>query len=88
MQAVAIGNELGPRRTGAIGGAAVGVLVRSDASEVAMIGAGTQAWAQLRAINAVRPVAHVQVWSRSPEHRERLTSAPAANSPAPSVTRK
>lgn len=25
------------------------------------------------AINAVLPVAHVQVWSRSPEHRERFT---------------
>ncbi len=73
VQAVAIGNELGPRRTGAIGGAAVGVLARSDASEVAMIGAGTQAWAQLWAINAVRPVGHVQVWSRSPAHRERFT---------------
>ena len=72
VTAVAVGNELGPRRTGTIGGAAASALARADASEVAMIGAGTQAWAQLWAISAVRPAANVRVWSRRPEHRERL----------------
>ena len=72
VTAVAVGNELGPRRTGAIGGAAASALARAGASKVAVIGTGTHAWAQLRAISAVPPAANVRVWSRSPEHRDRF----------------
>ncbi|RCW40729.1 ornithine cyclodeaminase/mu-crystallin family protein [Halopolyspora algeriensis] len=39
-----VGEELGPRRTGALGGVAVDVLAAERARTVAVIGTGTQAW--------------------------------------------
>lgn len=72
VEAVAVGSELGPRRTGAIGGAAVDVLARAGVSDMALIGTGTQAWTQLWAISAIRPMATLRIWSRSPSHRERF----------------
>jgi ornithine cyclodeaminase/alanine dehydrogenase-like protein (mu-crystallin family) len=67
--AIAVGNELGPRRTGATGGLAVDVLARSGAARVGLIGTGIQAWAQLWAIAAVRRLSEVVVWSRDGERR-------------------
>lgn len=67
--AIAVGNELGPRRTGATGGVAVDVLARYGAARAGLIGAGTQAWAQLWAIAAVRRVSEVVVWSRNQKRR-------------------
>ncbi len=72
VQAVAIGNELGPRRTGAIGGVAVDVLARPGAAQIAVIGTGTQAWAQLRAICAVRALGGARIWSRTGDRSERF----------------
>jgi ornithine cyclodeaminase/alanine dehydrogenase-like protein (mu-crystallin family) len=69
VTAIAVGNELGPRRTGATGGVAVDVLARPGAALAAMIGTGTQAGTQLWAINAVRDLEQVLVWSRDPNHR-------------------
>ncbi|MDD9348025.1 hypothetical protein [Mumia sp.] len=69
VHAVAIGAELGPRRTGALGGAAADVLANPDASRLALIGAGTQAWTQLWAIAAVRDLAEVRVFARDQGHR-------------------
>ncbi|KAA1424597.1 ornithine cyclodeaminase family protein [Mumia zhuanghuii] len=69
VHAVAIGAELGPRRTGAIGGAAADVLANPDASRLALIGAGTQAWTQLWAIDAVRELEDVRVFARDQGHR-------------------
>jgi len=69
VTAFAVGTELGARRTGAIGAVAVDLLARSDASCLAMIGTGAQAWAQLWAIRTVRKLTRVSVWSRDPAHR-------------------
>jgi len=69
-RAIAVGHELGRRRTGAIGGVAVDVLARPDAAQLAVIGTGHQAWAQLWAISCVRALAGVRVWSRDAGHRE------------------
>jgi ornithine cyclodeaminase/alanine dehydrogenase-like protein (mu-crystallin family) len=77
VRAIAVGSELGARRTGAIGGVAVDVLARRDASRAAVIGTGTQAWTQLWAIAAVRSLAQVLVWSRDPAHRAAFTSRAA-----------
>lgn len=74
VRAIAIGSELGARRTGAIGGVAVDTLARRDASRVAVIGTGTQAWTQLWAIAAVRKLTQVLAWSRDPAHRAAFTS--------------
>jgi alanine dehydrogenase len=57
VRAVAIGNELGPRRTGAIGALAADELAPADARTVAVIGSGVQAYTQVWALSAVsRPV--------------------------------
>lgn len=65
---VVVGNELGARRTGALGAVAADVLSRTDAQNVAVIGSGTQAWTQLWALTAVRPLRRVRVYSPT-EHR-------------------
>jgi ornithine cyclodeaminase len=69
VRGIAVGNELGPRRVGAIGGVAADTLARSDSRSLAVIGTGTQAWAQLCAISAVRDLAEVRVHSRGAERR-------------------
>jgi ornithine cyclodeaminase/alanine dehydrogenase-like protein (mu-crystallin family) len=69
VRAVAIGNELGPRRTGAIGAVAADALAPSGAGIAAIIGAGTQAYAQLWALAAVRDLREVRVYSRDPARR-------------------
>ena len=69
LTAVVIGSELGTRRTGALGAVAVDVLARSEAVQVGLIGSGAQAWSQLWAIRAVRPVARVTVFSPIESHR-------------------
>jgi ornithine cyclodeaminase/alanine dehydrogenase-like protein (mu-crystallin family) len=70
VRAVVIGNEIGPRRTGAIGGVAAQALSAPSASVAAIVGTGTQAWTQLWALAAVRDLTEVRVFSRDPGHRE------------------
>ncbi len=70
IRGIALGNELGPRRVGAIGGVAADTLARSDCRSLALIGTGTQAWAQLCAIAAVRRLAEVRVYSRDEDRRQ------------------
>ncbi len=67
-----LGRELGTLRTGALGGAAVDALARSDAVRVGVVGSGRQAWAQLWAVSAVRTPLAVRVFSPRAEHRERF----------------
>ena len=69
VRAVAIGSELGPRRTGAIGAVAADALAPPGAGIAAIIGAGTQAWTQLWALAAVRDLREVRVYSRDPARR-------------------
>ncbi|MEG3634967.1 ornithine cyclodeaminase family protein [Micromonospora palythoicola] len=70
VRAVAVGEELGSRRTGALGGVAVDALARADAATVGVIGAGGQAWTQVWASAAVRRLDEVIVHSRSAARRE------------------
>ncbi|GIF75768.1 ornithine cyclodeaminase family protein [Asanoa siamensis] len=69
IRAIAVGEEIGSRRTGALGGAAVDLLARPDAASVGVIGSGRQAWTQLWAAAAVRPLSSVRVFSRSAARR-------------------
>jgi len=62
-------NFLGQIRTGAASGLATDLLAAPDASTVGLIGSGFQAWTQLEAMIAVRPIRSVKVFSRSPEKR-------------------
>lgn len=60
---------LGQVRTGAASGIATKYLARSDAATVGLYGAGKQARTQLLAVCKVRPIQHIQVFSRNEEKR-------------------
>lgn len=88
VRAIAIGNELGPRRVGAIGAVAADALAPLDAGVAAIIGTGTQAQTQLWALPVVRQLSEVRVYSRDQARREafaklarRLTSVPCHPAP-------
>jgi len=70
VRAIAVGEEIGTRRTGAIGGVAVDLLARPDATTLGVIGAGGQAWTQVWATAAVRPLREVTVFCRTRGRRE------------------
>ncbi|WP_091085382.1 ornithine cyclodeaminase family protein [Micromonospora nigra] len=69
VRAVSVGDELGSRRTGGLGGVAVDALARPDAATLGVIGSGRQAWTQVWAAAAVRPLREVTVFSRSAARR-------------------
>lgn len=70
LRGITVGDAIGVLRTGALGAVAADVLARRDASAVAFVGAGAQAWAQLWALTAVRDLADVRVASRSAARRD------------------
>jgi ornithine cyclodeaminase len=53
-------------RTGAVCGLATALLATTDASTLAMLGAGAMAFDQIQAVRAVRPIDRILVWSRHP----------------------
>ena len=65
-------NYLGQIRTGAASGYATDLLANPEAKTLAIIGSGFQARTQLGAIQAVRPIQTVRVWSRSEEKRRQF----------------
>jgi ornithine cyclodeaminase len=69
-------------RTAAVSGVATDLLARTDATELAILGAGVQARTHLEAIAAVRPIRRVRVWSRNPEHAASLVKEVAAGNKA------
>jgi ornithine cyclodeaminase/alanine dehydrogenase-like protein (mu-crystallin family) len=69
LRGLAVGNELGPHRVGAIGGVAADELARPGAQILGLVGTGVQAWNQLWAISAVRNLAEVRVFSRDAGRR-------------------
>ncbi len=78
LAGLVVGGELGARRTGALGGVAADVLARPDATTVAVIGSGRQAWTQLWALRAVRPLSEVRTYSRDPDRRVAFARRAAA----------
>jgi alanine dehydrogenase len=60
---------LGQLRTGAVSAVATDRLAAADARELALIGSGKQALAQVAAVLAVRPLRAVRVFSPTPAHR-------------------
>ncbi|MFF2145785.1 ornithine cyclodeaminase family protein [Kitasatospora sp. NPDC058190] len=67
LRVVVHGDELGARRTGAIGAVAVDAAANPGPIRLGLVGAGAQAWTQLWAICAVRPVTAATVVARRPE---------------------
>jgi len=66
---IAVGSELGPRRTGAIGAVAVDALAPAAAATLGLVGTGRQAWTQAWAIASVRELAQVRVHGRDTVRR-------------------
>ncbi|WP_435066524.1 ornithine cyclodeaminase family protein [Haloplanus sp. C73] len=64
------GASLNPFKTGAAGAVGVDALARPDATAVGLFGSGAQARGQLRAIDAVRDIETVWVYSPTKENRE------------------
>ena len=59
-------------RTAAVSAVATRALARTDASTLAIVGAGVQGHAHLEAICAVRPIKTLRVWSRNAGHARKL----------------
>ncbi|WP_344662254.1 ornithine cyclodeaminase family protein [Catenulispora subtropica] len=66
IRALLDGAELTAVRTAAVAGLATRLCAPADAGELAVIGAGVQARALFRAMEAVRPVRAMRVFSRTP----------------------
>ncbi len=64
------GGTVTAMRTGAASGVATRLLARTDASTLAVLGAGGQAEWQVRAVVAARPIRRVLVHARTPASRE------------------
>jgi len=60
----------GQTRTGAASGVATKLLANPAAHTLGVIGTGKQSRAQVLAVCAVRPIKRVNVFARTPEHRE------------------
>ena len=69
LQAMIEAFALGQMRTGAISGVATKWLSRIGADEMAVIGTGRQAVTQVAAVQAVRPLKHLRVYSPTEAHR-------------------
>jgi len=65
-------------RTAAVTAVATGVLARPDATALAIIGAGVQARAHLRALAGVRAFEHVWVYSPTTAHAEEVAAEASA----------
>ena len=62
-------------RTAAVSAVATAALARHDASELAVLGSGSQAMAHVEAMTCVRPISRVRVWSRTAANAERCARA-------------
>jgi alanine dehydrogenase len=72
LLAVVDGAHMNPYKTGAAGAVGADALARADAASLALIGSGSQARGQLRALATVRDLDTVWVFSPTKESRERF----------------
>lgn len=77
------GDYLGCMRTGAATGVATKYMARADAARVGLLGAGHQAPTQLLALAQVRPLASVQVYSRTAARRLAFAERMSRQLPVP-----
>lgn len=66
LVAVIDAGEITAIRTAAVSAVATRCLARPEASQLAILGSGTQARTHLEAMKLVRPIRRVRVWSRDP----------------------
>lgn len=72
IRAVVDAESITAIRTAAASAAATDALARPDASALALIGTGVQAWQHLRAMALVRHLRSVYVWGRTTAHATRF----------------
>ncbi|MCA1554650.1 MAG: ornithine cyclodeaminase family protein [Chloroflexi bacterium] len=70
-------------RTAAVSGLATGLLARSEAGELAIVGSGVQARSHLEAMAAVRPIRRVRVASRTFPHAQQFAAQMSQQYPFP-----
>ena len=78
VAAVAIGTELGARRTGALGGVALQHLCHGQIDTLAVVGSGRQAWTQLWALSGTCPPNRVRIFSRDASRRAAFAARASA----------
>ncbi len=59
-------------RTAAVSALATKILARTDATNLALLGSGTQAAAHLEGMSFARNISKVRIWSRNQDHAKRL----------------
>lgn len=75
LKAMIEADLFGQMRTGAASGLATKLLAKPDARTLGVIGTGRQSRTQVLAVCAVRPIRRVNVFARTPEHREAYARA-------------
>ena len=70
LRCILSANRMGQLRTGAATGVSVDLLASAEATVMASLGSGYQAWTQVEAVVRVRTLDRVLVWSRTPERAE------------------
>ena len=78
LKAVIEAFVLGQLRTGGISGVAAKLMSAPDAQEMALVGVGKQALAQIAAVAAVRDLSQVRVWSPTEAKRQAFADKAAA----------
>lgn len=73
-------------RTAAASAVAAKYLARANATSLALVGCGTQAWAHLKAIRSVRPVDRVRLYDSSPERARQMSNGVRETGLAAEVT--
>lgn len=67
-------NHLGRIRTGAATGVATDLMAAPGSRVLGVIGSGFQAYGQVEAVLAVRPIETIKIWSRKEENRARFAA--------------
>ena len=83
LLALVDGRFITEARTAAVSAVSVNYLARPDAGVLALIGSGVQARSHLEAIDRVRELREVRVWSRTAEKRDAFVKDMAGHTPAP-----
>ncbi len=76
--AVLEAGEITAIRTAAASAAATDALARPDATRLAILGYGEQAWRHVLAIREIRPIEQVRIWGRSAERAQDFAARAAA----------
>jgi ornithine cyclodeaminase len=87
LKAIVEAVALGQMRTAALAAVATRYLAAEDADDMAVVGSGKQSLTQVAAVNAVRPLKRLRVFSPTPENRARFAAEVRAKYPFEVVER-